>query len=60
MSKVVRLNDQVMKDIDKISEFMKSNYNQDNEIEWHMVFDNADENFYIKFCLQYFIRENIK
>ena len=33
MSKVVRLNDQVMKDIDKISEFMKSNYNQEKHMD---------------------------
>lgn len=59
MSKVVRLNDQVLKDLEKVSEFMKSNYLQDNDIQWHMVFDDADENYYIKYVLQYFMAKNL-
>lgn len=55
MSKVVRLNDEVLEKLNKVADYMKNNQFEDDPTLWHMIFDNADENFYIHFILSKFI-----
>lgn len=60
MSKVVRLNDKVMNDIDRIMNYEKDTRFQDDPVMWHLIFDDADENYILEYVLESYIKAIIE
>lgn len=58
MSKVIRLGDDVLENLDKVSDYLKSTLFQDDLVSWHLAFDRADENTFIRYVLTDFLMQH--